>query len=147
MCNCYLLWHCCCAGAIILCHTWNWFFFCSLQCPEPCLFHHIKPFITLPRHVLDYWHFCHLCSKCCIPVSLSGVFADLEVALKMYKSEKFLNKNGTLFFQSVCYFWFFWFWFLWSWCTEELADSVLVHHFLIFSAAMKIFYLLTLKSC
>lgn len=56
------------------------------QCPESCLFHHVKPFITLSQHVLGHWDFCHLYSKCSIPVCLDGLFANSKVALKLHTS-------------------------------------------------------------
>lgn len=74
----------------------------SLQCPESCLFHHVKPFITLSQHVLGYWNFCHLCSKCCIPVILSEVFANLKVTLSMYNQRSLPTRLDHFVFFNQC---------------------------------------------
>lgn len=66
----------------------------SLRCPERCLFHHAKPFISLSQHVHGYWDFCHLCSECRAPVSLGGASADHKVASTTYEPKKFANKTA-----------------------------------------------------
>lgn len=102
-----------------------------MHCPESCLSHHVKPFITLSQHVLGYWDFRHLSFKCCKPVSLNGLFANLEVALKMYKSWIFLNVVEL------------------DWHMSRLADSLLLKHLFFSVAARKnlTFYLNKLLMC
>ena len=62
---------------------------CWEVCPEYCLFHHTKPFISLSQHVLGYWDFCHLCSDRFICVSLDGLLAKKKPYAGIKKCKTF----------------------------------------------------------
>lgn len=104
----------------------------NLQRPDTCLFHHVKSFITLSQHILAYWGFCHLCSKCWIPVSLNGLLPNLKVALKC-TNHRYSQSSER---------------FLWSLCTTKvgwLTSCLFTVH--LFISSDENVYLLMLTSC